>query len=128
MTSDSLFHQVWRRFRRHHLGVGSVVVFVAIFVLSFGASIFAPRDPNYIDVSVLSQPPSAEHLLGTDKLGRDILSRLLNGGQVSLTVASVAVSISLAIGLIFGLVSGYYGGRVDFLMGRAIHPPQSKGI
>lgn len=92
-------------------------------VMSLGA-IFAPwltpYDPNAIDVDAMLLPPGPDHLLGTDALGRDVLSRILFGGRVSLWVGFVAVGISSAIGIVLGLISGYSGKLVDELIMRGV--------
>jgi ABC-type dipeptide/oligopeptide/nickel transport system permease subunit len=91
-----------------------VLLFVAIF-----ANQLAPYDPLVADYSVSRSPPTPEHILGTDQLGRDTLSRIIYGARVSLFVALVAVMVGDAIGLVFGVTSGYYGGKVD-LMGQRV--------
>ena len=103
-----------RRYGLFWLGlflVGSVAL-AALF-----APFFSPFDPNAIQVDeslrTIFQPPSAEHLLGTDALGRDVLSRLLYGARVSLWVGFVSVGLALCIGVTLGLLAGYYGGLVD---------------
>jgi peptide/nickel transport system permease protein len=86
------------------------------------ATILAPVLANYsydtINLDVMNEPPSAEHWLGTDNLGRDIFSRLLYGGRVSLMVGLAAVSIYLSVGVTLGSIAGYYGGFVDSLIMR----------
>ncbi|MFA5354410.1 MAG: ABC transporter permease [Thermodesulfovibrionales bacterium] len=88
-----------------------------IILLFVAAALFAPLlplpDPTRIDLDSLREPPGLNHLLGTDHKGRDILSRIVFGGRISLGVAVVAAFISAGIGLVVGLVSGYLGGRVD---------------
>jgi peptide/nickel transport system permease protein len=88
------------------------------------ASIFAPwltpYSPSALDVDALLQPPSTAHLMGTDALGRDVFTRVLYGGRVSLWVGFVAVGISSAIGLVLGLVSGYFGRVVDEIIMRGV--------
>lgn len=119
-ASRSLIQLAITRFRRHKLAMVSVVVLGLILVLCLGAPLFAHYAPEFIDLRSRGQAPSSEHWLGTDSLGRDIWSRLLYGGRVSLVVALVAVGISLGIGVLFGLASGYYGGRVDLFMQRIL--------
>lgn len=80
----------------------------------------APHDPNAINVDALLLTPSAAHWLGTDALGRDVLSRILHGGRVSLWVGFVAVGISTAIGLALGLVAGYFGRLTDEIIMRGV--------
>ena len=88
------------------------------------AAIFAPwitpHDPNALDVDRVLQAPSAAHLLGTDALGRDVLSRMLYGGRVSLWVGFLAVGLAVAVGLFFGLTAGYFGGLADELIMRGV--------
>lgn len=92
-------------------------------IMSLGAVFapwIAPFDPNFIDVDALLQPPSATHLLGTDALGRDVFSRILFGGRVSLWVGFVAVGIATGIGLVLGLISGYFGRIIDEIIMRGV--------
>jgi peptide/nickel transport system permease protein len=90
------------------------MVLVVIFVLcAIFAPLLAPYDPAHIDLPNRQNPPSAGHWAGTDELGRDILSRLIFGARISLSVGSSVVLASLAIGLIVGSIAGYYGGAID---------------
>lgn len=94
-----------------------------VAVMSLGAVLapwIAPYDPNAINVNAMLLPPSAAHPLGTDALGRDVLSRILFGGRVSLWVGFVAVGISTAIGVALGLISGYFGKLVDEIIMRGV--------
>jgi peptide/nickel transport system permease protein len=77
------------------------------------APLICPFDPSVIDQNNLLMPPSARHLLGTDMLGRDLLTRIIYGARISLSIGLIAVGISVAIGLIFGSISGFYGGLID---------------
>ena len=107
----------WQRFRRHR---GALIGFGVLLLFGAGA-LFAPwitQDRNRIDLSVSSQPPSFDHILGTDPGGRDIFARVLYGGRASLSVGLVAASIASAIGTLIGLVSGYAGGKIDNLLMR----------
>ena len=76
----------------------------------------APHDPTAIDARTILAGPSGGHLLGTDDLGRDVLSRMIYGSRVSLSIAAAVVLISGAVGVTLGVISGYFGGRVDFLI------------
>lgn len=91
-------------------GLALVIGFVLCALL---APWIAPRDPAFIELPARLAGPSAAHWLGTDELGRDILSRLLYGARISLTVGASVVTASLFLGLIFGSLAGYYGGLVD---------------
>ncbi len=84
-----------------------------LIVACLAAPWLAPADPASIDLSVGLQPPSIDHWLGTDELGRDVLSRLLWGGRVSIMVAAVVLLVSLTVGVGVGVVSGYWGGLID---------------
>jgi peptide/nickel transport system permease protein len=89
-------------------------------LLAVGAPWVAPHNPNFLDLSARELPPSLAHPLGTDLAGRDVLSRTIYGGRVSLAVALVAVSISTTLGTTLGMISGFYGGRVDAVIGRLV--------
>jgi len=110
--------RIVRRFLQHRLAVLSVVVLVVLSIVAIGAPVFARYDPFAIDPMHIRKPPSAAHWLGTDETGRDVLSRLIWGGRVSLSVGLVAASISVTIGTVLGLVSGFSGGQVDFWLMR----------
>jgi peptide/nickel transport system permease protein len=97
--------------------VGAVLL-VSIAVAGLGASVIAPYDPLAVAPVAQLQPPSLEHLAGTDLFGRDIFSRLLYGARVSLVVGVVAVLISSGIGSVLGLLAGYYGRQTDALITR----------
>src|SRR6195256_6268223 len=102
------------RIARHNPLAAIGVVLVSIFVFSaIFAPWIAPQDPAYIDLPNRLQSPSAQHLAGTDELGRDILSRLIWGARISMFVGSSVVICSLALGLIIGSLAGYYGGGID---------------
>ncbi len=107
----------WQRFRQNTLAVAGGVMVLVLFIVAALAPYLAPYEPDYIDRYHILEPPSKVHPLGTDDLGRDVLSRMLYGARVSLAVGFVAVGIATLIGIIIGAVAGYYGGVVDrFLM------------
>tara|TARA_Y100000588_G_C14212680_1_gene907375 strand:- start:989 stop:1891 length:903 start_codon:yes stop_codon:yes gene_type:complete len=110
-----------RRFLRHRLAVGSLLTLLLLGLLSLGAPLVESvlgLDGERTDLFQRNQPPSLEHPLGTDEIGRDLLARLLQGGRVSLAVALVAALASALIGTAIGIVAGYYGGRFDALLMR----------
>lgn len=84
-----------------------------VVAASLTAPVLAPYDPEFVDITKALEPPSREHLLGTDDIGRDVLSRLVFAGRISLMAAIMAVGVAVAIGLPLGLISGYFGGWVD---------------
>ena len=115
-------HGVWKRFRRHRLALLGAVVIGCITLVALLAHWLAPADPNFIDQAHWSgyplAPGVAGHILGTDENGRDLLSRLMYGAQISLTVAFFAVLMELTIGTVLGAIAGYYGGIVDYTIMR----------
>ncbi|CAN5714919.1 ABC transporter permease [soil metagenome] len=92
--------------------VGAILLAIIVAAAVFADQI-SPYPPNQQNLRNRLQPPSAEHMLGTDHFGRDLLSRIIHGGRVSLQVGFVSVAIALAIGGLMGLLSGFYGGRID---------------
>ena len=102
----------WRRFCRHRVAVVCLVVLAVLVLMALLAPLIAPYPPTK-PVGPFSQPPGREHLLGTDKIGRDVFSRILYAMRVSLYVGMMATLISTAIGVLLGLVSGWFGGWAD---------------
>jgi peptide/nickel transport system permease protein len=110
----------WRAFRRNRLALAGGVVVVFLAVLALLAPVVSPRDPNRPDVKKILDGPSRAHLLGTDQLGRDVLSRMLYGARVSLAVGFVSVGIATAIGIVLGSLAGYHGGTTDAMVMRLV--------
>ncbi len=119
---ELLRHGPWKRFCRHKLALAGAVVLLIVTLTAVFARFLAPADPNFIDQAHWSgyplAPGVAGHLLGSDENGRDLLSRLMYGGQVSLTIAFFTVLMQLTIGTVIGALSGYYGGWVDYTLMR----------
>ena len=116
----SLWQDAWARMRRNRMAVFGAIALAIIAMLSlFGPLLLAY---GYEEQNLLlgAAPPSAAHPLGTDKLGRDQLARVLYGGRVSLLVGIAATAVSLTIGLLWGSVSAYFGGKVDAAMMRIV--------
>lgn len=107
-----------KKFMRNKLAVASLIVLLVVFVISLLAPVIAPYPFEATDLLNARSAPTAEHLLGTDEYGRDILTRLLYGGRVSVTVALAAVGLQLLIGVTLGCLSGYFGGWVDTVIMR----------
>jgi ABC-type dipeptide/oligopeptide/nickel transport system permease subunit len=119
--SSSLWQDVWRQVRRNRFAVVGLVILVALVLVALTAPWIAPHDPYKMELrDALKPPASPGHLLGTDELGRDILSRLIYGSRVSLTVGLIVVSIAASIGVTLGAISGYYGGLVDQAIMRVV--------
>jgi len=109
-----------RRFRKNRLSVAGLTVILLIVSVAIAAPIVAPYDPFTIDVYNVISAPTSAHLLGTDDLGRDVLSRMIWGSRISLAVGFVAVGISITIGIIIGSLAGFYGRAVDAILMRFV--------
>ncbi len=110
-------NRVGKRFRRHPGAVAGFIV-LALLILTAIAAPLSPYDPEKSNVSERFQAPSWQHPMGTDGLGRDLLTRVLFGGRISLTVGGLVVAITLGIGVTIGAVAGYMGGIVDTILMR----------
>ncbi|MGH9568128.1 MAG: ABC transporter permease, partial [Candidatus Angelobacter sp.] len=99
--------------RRNVLATGGVILVVVFTSFAIFAPIIAPQDPGHIDLPARLQGPTAVHWLGTDELGRDILSRVIYGARISMLVGSSVVTGSLLLGVSVGAIAGYYGGYTD---------------
>ncbi|MEP6693778.1 MAG: oligopeptide ABC transporter permease [Chloroflexota bacterium] len=108
------------RFRAHRPAVIGLVVLAVLSVLSLLAPIVSPYDPDKTQLLALYEPPSLTHPFGTDDLGRDLATRILYGGRVSLSVGLLAVTVAVSIGTLVGVVAGYYGGWIDSLLMRFV--------
>ena len=109
--------EFWRRFRRKHVALVSGGVLLLLIVAAAAAPWIAPYGPTTPDYDNVLAGPSWQHLCGTDTFGRDIFSRILWGGRISLTVGFVSVALGGMVGVVLGLVSGFFGGLVDgFIM------------
>ena len=109
-----------RTFVRNRLAVGGGIVVGILVALAVYAPVLAPRDPNKPDTRRILSPPSPSHPLGTDQIGRDVLSRVLYGARVSLAVGFVSVGIATIIGILLGAAAGYHGGLVDAVIMRVV--------
>jgi len=110
----------FRRLRANRLAAGGGVFLLVLALLALFAPWIAPHPYGQVTLPDALAPPSASHWLGTDALGRDLLSRLLYGARVSLAVGLVATLVSLVIGVSYGATAGYLGGRVDGVMMRIV--------
>ena len=109
-----------RRLSKNKLAMAGLMVVVVLFAVAIFAPYLAPYPPDEIDTAHILADPTRAHLLGTDILGRDVLSRIIYGAGVSLSVGFVAVGISTLIGVLLGATSGYYGGWVDRVIMRFV--------
>ncbi|MDB5074688.1 MAG: binding-protein-dependent transport system inner rane component [Chloroflexi bacterium] len=118
-------HGTWARLRRQRVAMACVVIIVLFVLAAILAPLFAPHDANfgYTDGLTMDGRPlgsSAKFLLGTDTTGRDVLSRLLFGARISLTVGVLATLLQISLGVVLGAVSGYYGGWLEAIITRAV--------
>jgi peptide/nickel transport system permease protein len=109
---------VWRRFTRHKLAMASVAVVVVVSAACAAAPWFTGYTFDAIDLGAIRQAPSLEHWMGTDDLGRDLFTRILYGGRVSILIGILSAVIGTGLGSLVGSVAGYYGGRTDNVLMR----------
>lgn len=110
--------EIVRRFLRNRQAVAGLIMLTILVFCAVFAPVIAPYDPIKQDLRNRLDPPSWEHIMGTDELGRDIFSRILYGARISLTVGLIAVSLSCVAGCLLGVVAGYYGGVLDNIIMR----------
>ena len=119
-NSSSLWSDALRRLIKNKAAVGGAIVLLILFILAALAPWIAPYPYAYQNLDLGASPPSADHLLGTDILGRDLYSRILYGARISLLVGFVATTVALFIGVTWGLIAGYFGGKIDTVMMRIV--------
>ena len=116
----SLWQDAWVRLRKNHLAVFGLVVLLFMIVVALLTPWIAPYAYDAQNLDLGASPPSAEHWLGTDIFGRDLLTQIMYGGRVSLAVGFIATSVALLIGVTYGAIAGYVGGRTDAIMMRLV--------
>lgn len=109
----SRWGDVWRRFKRNRVAIVSLILLVLIILVTICSKQIAPYAYGEINLRDRFQYPSLQHLFGTDNLGRDILSRVLVGGKISLLVAFAAIALAATVGSLFGAAAGYYDGKTE---------------
>ncbi len=112
-VEKSPFQLAMARFAHNRIAIAALVLLGTLILVSVAANWIAPYDPIKRNIAIRLSPPTSEHLLGTDALGRDNLSRIIYGGRVSLWVGLASVSLSLLLGVPLGLMAGYIGGFLD---------------
>ena len=117
---SSLWSDAWRRLLANKAAVAGGIILLILIFLAIFAPWIAPHSYSYQNLELGAQPPSANFLLGTDTLGRDLFSRILYGARVSLLVGFVATGVALVIGVSWGIIAGYFGGRIDSIMMRIV--------
>ena len=117
---SSLWRDAWHRLRKNKMAVGGLFTLILMCVAALLTPWIAPYSYEEQDLVLGAVGPSAQHWLGTDTLGRDLLTRLLYGGRISLAVGFIATTVALTIGVLYGTVAGYFGGRIDATMMRLV--------
>lgn len=117
---NSLYRDAWRRFRRNKAALAGLIFIILLFVVAIAAPIVAPFSYEEQNIRAVTQKPGGTYLLGTDVVGRDILSRLIYGARISLLVGVVVQMIIVVIGVPIGLVAGYFGGKIDTVLMRIV--------
>lgn len=117
-TRASTMPDLWRLFARRRTALIGAAILLVLLALSLAAPLLSRHDPEKMVLAQVLRPPSREFLLGTDYLGRDILTRILYGGRLSLMIGLLAVAVGLAIGVPLGAISGYFGGWADLVIQR----------
>ena len=120
MNNNSLWSDALYRLTRNRAAMIGGLILVALIICAIFAPWIAPYSYSYQDLNLGASPPSSDHLLGTDILGRDLLSRILYGARISLLVGFVATGVALVIGVSWGIIAGYMGGRIDSVMMRIV--------
>jgi peptide/nickel transport system permease protein len=110
----------WQRFRRSGLATGAILYVVLITLIAICAPLIAPQEPNEVDFGRRLRPPGGENLLGTDDVGRDVLSRMVYGARVSLIIGFAATLLAIVVGSVLGAIAGYYGSVADWIVSRLI--------
>ncbi|PLW69250.1 ABC transporter permease [Pseudohalioglobus lutimaris] len=117
---SSLWHDAWLRLRKNRLALAGGMLLVAFTIIALLTPWIAPYAYDAQNLDLGASPPSAQHWLGTDIFGRDLLTQIMFGGRVSLAVGFVATSVALLIGVTWGAIAGYVGGKVDAVMMRLV--------
>ena len=116
----SLWRDAWHRLAKNRLAVAGAMLLLLLALASFLGPLLLSHSYETQDLQLGAKPPSAQHWLGTDTLGRDLFVRLLYGGQVSIAVGLCATAVALTIGVIYGTTAGFIGGKVDAVMMRIV--------
>jgi peptide/nickel transport system permease protein len=112
---QTMTQMVWRSFRRHRPAMVGATLLLILALAAILAPALSPWDPEKTDLDSRLEPPSLKHPMGTDELGRDLLTRILYGGRVSLSIGILAMGLAVTVGAIIGGVGGFYGGWIDNL-------------
>ena len=117
---SSFYVDSFRRLKKNKRAMFCALVIVLLIIMAIFANVIAPYDPTYQDYSAVLAEPSKNHLLGTDEFGRDILSRIIYGSRVSLSIGIIAQIVASIVGITLGSLAGYYGGVIDSIISRVM--------
>lgn len=118
--SSTYLQDAWKRFKQNKLALIGLIFLLIMLVLSIIVPIISPYTYDGQDLNLQHAGSSLQHLMGTDKFGRDMLVRIMCGGRISLAVGFAAAAISLVVGVVYGAISGYFGGKIDMVMMRIV--------
>ncbi|MGM0414851.1 MAG: ABC transporter permease [Bacillota bacterium] len=118
--NHGLWYDSWRRLKRNKAAMLGLIMAGIFILIAIFAPVFAPYPPNEINLLSVLESPSSTHLLGTDYYGRDLLSRIIYGSRISISVGVIVQVISLTIGTLMGSLAGYYGGKIDMFIMRIV--------
>jgi peptide/nickel transport system permease protein len=125
IRASTLYMDAWNRLKKNKLALFAFAVIVIIITVAIFAPLIAPYAPETIDLKNMNKGSMEGHILGTDALGRDILSRIIYGSRVSLLVGVITECIAVPLGVVLGTVAGYYGGKIDAVISRIIETMSS---
>jgi oligopeptide transport system permease protein len=117
---SSLWQDAWIKLSKNRLALFGLAVLVSLIVISLLTPLIAPYGYEEQNLDMGATAPSLQHWLGTDIFGRDMLTRIMYGGRVSLMVGFIATAVALVIGILWGAIAGFYGGRLDAIMMRIV--------
>jgi len=120
IKASTLYKDAWKRLKKNKLALFAFAAIVVIIIIAIFAPLIAPYAPETIDLKNMNNGPMEGHLLGTDSLGRDLLSRIIYGSRVSLLVGIITECIAVPLGVVLGAFAGYYGGKTDAVISRII--------
>lgn len=120
MSSKTFLQDTWRKFKKNKLALTGLIFLSLMILAVILVPLLSPYSYEMQDLASKNQMPSLQHPFGTDKLGRDILVRVMYGGRISLAIGFAAAAINLCIGIVYGGIAGYFGGKVDNVMMRII--------
>lgn len=112
--------KAFKRLKRNHMAMVGMIILILLFILAILGPFIAPHDPFRASFFNSLDGPSRDHLLGRDDLGRDVLSRIIYGARISLSIGFISVAIGIAVGVPIGAISGYYGGLLDLIVQRFV--------